>query len=114
MVVEQKLKVLRKAENEIYQNMNSNLRKTEKNSVKFRKFAENSRACNTLTQASIRVIIIQIVLVTLAEVLEIFVDESQGTAAVRATSPLIFRIAFLADDQISKRVVILNRGEMEK
>ena len=45
MVVEQKIKVLRKAEKEIYQNMNSNLRKIEKNSAEFREFAENSRAC---------------------------------------------------------------------
>ena len=45
MVVEQKFKVLRKAEKEIYQNMNSNLREIEKNSAEFREFAENFRAC---------------------------------------------------------------------
>ena len=44
MVVEQKFKVLRKAEKEIYQNMNSHLRKYEKNSAEFREFAENSHA----------------------------------------------------------------------
>ena len=44
MIVEQKFKVLRKAEKEIYQNMNSNLREIEKNSAEFREFAENSRA----------------------------------------------------------------------
>ena len=49
MVVEQKFKVLRKAEKEIYQNMNSNLRKIEKNSAEFREFAENSRACVNTT-----------------------------------------------------------------
>ena len=45
MVVEQKFKVLQKAEKEVYQNMNSNLREIEKNSAEFRKFAENSHAC---------------------------------------------------------------------
>ena len=44
MVVEQTFKVLRKAEKEIYQNINSNLRKIENNSAEFREFAENSRA----------------------------------------------------------------------
>ena len=43
-VIDQKFKVLRKAEKEIYQNMNSNLRKIEKNSAEFREFAENSGA----------------------------------------------------------------------
>ena len=45
MVVEQKFKVLQKAEKEVYQNMNSNLREIEKNSAEFREFAENSHAC---------------------------------------------------------------------
>ena len=44
MVVEQKFKVLRKAEKEIYQNMNSNFGDNEKNSAEFREFAENSHA----------------------------------------------------------------------
>ena len=48
MVVEQKFKVLRKAEKKIYQILNSNLRDIEKNSAEFRKFAENSRAWHTL------------------------------------------------------------------
>ena len=45
MVVEQKFKVLRNTEKKIYQNMNSNVRKFEKNSAEFREFAENSHAC---------------------------------------------------------------------
>ena len=44
MVVEQNFKVLRKADNEIYQYMNSNFEDIKKNSAEFRKFAENSRA----------------------------------------------------------------------
>ena len=40
MVVEQKFKVLWKAEKEIYQNMNSNVHKIEKNSAECRDFAE--------------------------------------------------------------------------
>ena len=44
MVVEQKFKVLRKAEKEIYENTNSNLRKIEKNSAELREFEENSHA----------------------------------------------------------------------
>ena len=45
MVVEQKFKVLWKAEKEIYQNMNSHLRELQTNSAEFREFAENSQAC---------------------------------------------------------------------
>ena len=44
MVVEQKFKIVRKAGNEIYQNMNSNFEVIKKNSAKFRNFAENSPA----------------------------------------------------------------------
>ena len=50
MVVEQKSKILQKAEKKIYQNMNSNLRKFEKNSAEFREFAENSHACTCFVQ----------------------------------------------------------------
>jgi len=45
MVVEQKFKVLRKGEKEIYQNINSNLREIEKNSAEFLEFGMNSHAC---------------------------------------------------------------------
>jgi len=45
MVEEQKFKVLRKAENEIYQYMNSNFEDIKKNSAEFCESAENSRAC---------------------------------------------------------------------
>ena len=47
MVVEQKFKVLRKAEKEIYQNMNSNLREIEKNSVEFREIHGEFPCLNT-------------------------------------------------------------------
>jgi len=40
MAVEKKIKVLPKAEKEIYQNMSSNLRKIEEKSAEFREFAE--------------------------------------------------------------------------
>ena len=40
MAVEQKFKVQRKAEKEIYQNMNSNLRENLKYSTEIREFAE--------------------------------------------------------------------------
>ena len=45
MAVEQKFKVLRKAEKEIYQDMRSDFSYIEKNSAEFGKSAEYSRAC---------------------------------------------------------------------
>ena len=56
MIAEQKFKVLRKAEKEIYQIMNSNLREIVKDSAEFREFTENSHACNVhpiLTRRSV-------------------------------------------------------------
>ena len=51
MAVEQKFKVLQKADIEIYRHMNSHLRNIGKNSAEFCKFVENPYACTYLTHA---------------------------------------------------------------
>ena len=57
MVVEQKFKVLRKAEKQIYQIMNSNLRKIEKNFADFRSLAEKKFPCLSFHSLSAQIIL---------------------------------------------------------